>query len=134
MKKDIQFRPTEYIGVAVVAPTEAADDFWEVYFFNFQDFAVRNVLINAHGFGEVAGEAVETSTLRYFFDEVTALDFVKVELIDPELFHLNHQYWVSFQGQDGYLYDKKFVFEANTIAQSELIRIPFLDKMGVLVQ
>ena len=134
MKKDIQFRAMEYVGVAIVQPEDPDDELWDVYLFNFQDFQVRNVMVSAHGFGEIDGAEMETSTLRYFFDDITALNYVKIEPIHQELFCVNNQYWVSFQARDGYLYDKKFIFEANLTAKETLTLIPFINRMGVMMQ
>ena len=134
MKKDIQFRAMEYVGVAVVQPEQPDDELWDVYLFNFQDLPVRNVMVSAHGFGVVEGKEMETTTLRYFFDEIAALDFVKVEPLHNALFGVNNQYWVSFQARDGYLYDKKFIFEPNFLEKEELTLIPFVNRMGVMIQ
>jgi hypothetical protein len=134
MKKDIQFRAMEYVGVAIVEPEVAGDVLWDVYLFNFQDIQVRNVMVCSHGFGTKNGEAVESTTLRYFFDDIAALDYIKVELIHEDLFALNNQYWVSFQARDGYLYDKKFVFETDFLKKEELTLIPFINRMGVMIQ
>ena len=134
MKKDIQFRPMEYVGVAILAPEIVGDELWDVYLFNFQDFAVNNVLVVAHGYGEIDGEPMKTTTLRYFFDNVDALDFVKIEPIHTHVFGLHNEYWVSFQARDGYLYDKKFTFEPHILTEDNLTMIPFVNRMGYMVQ
>jgi hypothetical protein len=134
MKKDIQFRAMEYIGVAIVAPETPGDVLWDVYLFNFQDFQVRNVMVSAHGFGVVHDKELETATMRYFFDDIAALDYKIIEPLHTDLFVVNNQYWVSFQAKDGYLYDKKFIFEANFLENNELTMIPFINRMGIMVQ
>ena len=133
MKKDIAIRPMEYVGVAAVAPDVAGEELWDIYLFNFQDIAIRNILVTSRGYGIVDGEQLETSSFRYFIDNLGALEFTKIEPIHIELFGLNNEYWVSFQSHD-YMYDKKFTFVANSIPEAELTLIPFLNKMGYMIQ
>ncbi|MEJ7661894.1 MAG: hypothetical protein WKG07_21095 [Hymenobacter sp.] len=56
------------------------------------------MLISAEGYGtQPSGEAVRTSTLRYHFEAVAPHSATtQVELIDPAVFHLTNQYWVSY--------------------------------------
>ena len=133
MKRDIQFRPVEYMGIALIKPDLDDDVLWDVYLFNFQDITIRNVLVASRGYGEIEGKELETTTLRHFYDNVDALEYVKIEPLHEDLFVINNEFWVSFQAKD-YLYDKKFVVEANSVPQSELTLIPFLNKMGIMIQ
>ncbi len=133
MKRDIQFRPVEYMGIAIIKPDLEDDILWDVYLFNFQDIDIRNVLIASRGYGVIEGKEMETTTLRHFYDHVNPLQYVKIEPLHQDLFIINNEYWVSFQAND-YLYDKKFIIDANTVQESELTLIPFLNKMGVMIQ
>lgn len=133
MKRDIQFRPVEYMGVAIVKSDIIDDILWDVYLFNFQDITIRNVIVASRGYGVIEQKEMETTTLRHFYDEIKALDYVKIEPLHEDLFALSNEYWVSFQAND-YLYDKKFVLSPNTVQEKDLTLIPFLNKMGIMIQ
>ena len=54
-----------------------------------------------------------------------------VEPIDPAVFHLNNEYWVSYYiGTQ--IYDKRFIFVPDTICEENLSFIPELELKGVL--
>jgi hypothetical protein len=133
MKRDIQFRPVEYMGIAIVKSDIEDDVLWDVYLFNFQDITIRNVLIASRGYGTIDGQEVETTTLRHFYEKVNALEYVKIEPLHQDLFAISNEYWVSFQAND-YLYDKKFVVAPHSVQEADFTLIPFLNKMGVMVQ
>ncbi|AII51669.1 MULTISPECIES: hypothetical protein [Hymenobacter] len=136
MKEDIKFDPVEGVTVAVVpeeaAATEEGKQGWLVYLINHNDYALQNVIVNSHGYGtQPDGEAVKTSTLRHVFAEVEARSAVPVEPIDPALFHLNNQYWVSYY-RDAQIFDKKFIFVPDSIVPANLTPITLLGRDGVL--
>ncbi|WP_223653422.1 hypothetical protein [Hymenobacter psoromatis] len=138
MKQDIPFDPVEGVSIAVV-PDEAvtlgtADmSVWTVYLLNNNDFGLTNVLISAEGYGtQPAGEAVRTSTLRYHFEAVAPHSATQVELIDPAVFHLTNQYWVSYYQQDR-IFDKKFIFVPDSIVPANCRPLALLaGRPGVL--
>jgi hypothetical protein len=136
VKQDIPFDPVEGVSVAIV-PTEQSltpegQPFWQVYLLNHNGFALENVIINANGYGQQPnGEKVRTTTLRYLFEEVPPHAAVPVESIDPAVFHLNNQYWVSYY-RGAQIFDKKFVFVPDSIVPENLIHIALLDQQGVL--
>lgn len=132
MKKDIDFGTVEGISVAI-ASTEnpAGETTWDVYLLNNNPFPLDNVLIASKGYGLVKGEEVKTSVLRHMFERVEAKSFVKVEPIDPGIFHLNNEYWVSYY-IDRQIFDKRFVFVPDSIVEENMIEIGMLQKQGVL--
>ncbi len=65
-------------------------------------------------------------------NEIDSLDYGKIEPINEDLFVLNNEYWVSFY-LDGNIYDRKFVFVANTIEKNRLAHINVIDKKGILI-
>lgn len=133
MKKDIYLEEVKNISIAIVPENLASGEpEWVVYFLNLKDVPVSSVLINAEGRGMVAGEERHTATMRFFLDKVEAKSFKKFEMILPEAFALNNQYWVSFY-IDQTIFDKKYIFAANTINQDRLVIVPLLNKPGVLV-
>ena len=138
MKQDISFDPVEGVSVAIVpdaegAPGTAGQPTWTVYLLNDNDTALENVLIAAEGYGtQPTGEAVRTSTLRYRFEHVEPRSATAVELIDPAVFHLTNQYWVSYY-QNGRIFDKKFLFVPDAIVTANLSPLALLDgRAGVL--
>ncbi|WP_276498593.1 hypothetical protein [Pontibacter litorisediminis] len=133
MKKDIDFGAVEGIAVAVARTTDASTDqpAWNVYLLNNNNFPIENVLVASKGYGVVEGEEVKTSVLRHMFERVEAKSFVQVEPIDPAIFHINNEYWVSYYiGRQ--IYDKRFVFVPDTIVEDNLIEINMLQMQGVL--
>ena len=104
-----------------------------MYLFNFQDIAIRNILIAVRGYGDINGKPVETATFRYFIEDLKALDYVKIEPIQTDTLALFNEYWLSFQAND-YMYDKKFILPPHTVVTENLTNIPFLNKMGYMLQ
>jgi len=54
-----------------------------------------------------------------------------IEPIDPSVFHLTNEYWVSYF-IDGRIFDKKFIFVPDTITEKNLTFITEIDTKGVL--
>lgn len=136
MKEDIPFVPVEGVAVAIVPDTNAAVEAgkagWLVYLLNLNRFPLENVIISSNGYGlDAEGHTVRTSTLRHHFPEVEAQSAVPIEPIDPALFHLNNQYWVSYY-HGAQIFDKKFIFVPDSIVPENLIPIALLGQEGVL--
>ncbi|GGF16790.1 hypothetical protein [Hymenobacter cavernae] len=136
MKEHITFDPVEGVSIAVVpdddAATEEGKAGWQVYLLNHNAFPLQNVIVSSNGYGtKEDGEVVRTSTLRHVFVEVAPHSVVAIEPIDPELFHLNNQYWVSYY-RGTQIFDKKFIFVPDSIVAANLIPIALLGRPGVL--
>jgi hypothetical protein len=138
MKQDISFDPVEGVSIAIVPDSvdgtpEGDITTWTVYLLNSNDTTLENVLIAADGYGtQPTGEAVRTTTLRYHFEQVAPHSAIPVELIDPTVFHLTNQYWVSYY-QGGRIFDKKFLFVPDSIVPANLSPLALLDgRAGVL--
>jgi hypothetical protein len=133
MKKDILHPLVEGISIAVVLENEDPESrTWKVYLLNQRNEAIDNVLIAAKCYGTLNGKEVKTSTLRHSIGSVAANTAVAVELIDEAVFGLANEYWLSYYLHNN-LYDKKFVFMPESIVESNLIRIPLVNKPGVLI-
>ncbi|MBB6609784.1 hypothetical protein H7F15_01925 [Pontibacter sp. Tf4] len=132
MKKDIDFGTVEGISVAVATtPNESGTDAWNVYLINNSLNPIENVLVSSKGYGILDGEEVKTSVLRHMFERIEAKSFAQIEPIDPAIFHINNEYWVSYY-INGQIYDKKFIFVPDSITQENLIEISMLNMQGVL--
>lgn len=114
-----------------VSHNETGEPVWNVYLLNNNAFAIENVLVTSRGYGLQGDNEVKTSVLRHMFERVEGKSYVQVEPIDPAIFHINNEYWVSYYiGRQ--IYDKKFVFVPDAIQQENLIEIGLLQLRGVL--
>jgi hypothetical protein len=131
MKKDIDIPMVEKVTLAIAKEGLPGLEEWKVYLINNNDFPLENTLVASQGYGEKAGESQKTSILRHFLQTVPANTSALIEPIDPGVFHLNNEYWVSYYiGKQ--IYDRRFVFVPESICEKNLIYIKELDKEGVL--
>jgi len=134
MKADLPENTVEDIAMAVVLMSETPEvKNWTVYLVNLKDQPITNVLISSKGYGEKDGKQVKTSVLRHFIGDMNANDFKGVEAIDPEVFGLTNEYWLSYY-IGATIYDKKFIFLPESIVDSNLIKIPLVNKPGVMIK
>jgi hypothetical protein len=132
MKKDIEIPQVENVTLAIAREKNLLDQHeWKVYLINNNSFPIENTLVASKGYGEKNGETQRTSTLRHFLDMVPAQSTVVIETIDPSVFHLNNEYWVSYY-VGTQIYDKKFVFVPDTICDANISLIKELQLEGVL--
>ncbi len=120
------------IAVALVAETPEVGS-WTVYLLNFKNESITNVMITSKGYGEIDGKQVKTSLLRHSIGDVEAQTFKSIEAIDPAVFGLNNEYWLSYYA-GGQIFDKKFIFLPESIVDSNFTRIPLLNKAGVMIK
>ena len=131
MKKDIEIPQVQNVTLAVVKEGLPGLEEWKVYLINNNDFPIDNTLVASQGYGEKQGEQQKTTVLRHFLETVPAKGHAVIEPIDPAVFHLNNEYWVSYY-IGSQIYDKRFVFVPDTICDENLIFIKELEKEGVL--
>ena len=130
MKKDIDFPKVEDVYLTVV---KGDDDLWQVYMLNRNSNMLENVMITSKGYGRKNGREQKTSVLRHMIPKLQSGEYALIEPIDPGVFHLNNEYWVSFF-IGNQLYDKKYIFVPDSIVEDNLIYIPELGRKGVLHQ
>lgn len=134
MKKDLPENIVEDVAIAVVLMSETPEvKNWTVYLVNLKDEPITNVLITSKGYGEKDGKPVKTSLLRHFIGDVPAQGSAGVEAIDTAVFGLTNEYWLSYY-IGSTIYDKKFIFLPESIVDTNLIRIPVLNKPGVMIK
>jgi hypothetical protein len=122
------------VAVAVVKELNAEKEWvWNTYLVNLKSIDLENVLVSSTGYGEIKNEHRKTSTLRHFIGSVPAQSFVKIEPIMEDLFGINNEYWVSFYINKE-IFDKKFVFLAESICEKNFTQIPILKKKGVMIK
>jgi len=134
MKKDLPENIVEDVAMAVVLMGETPEvRDWTVYFINLKNEPLENVLISSKGYGEKDGRMVKTSVLRHSLGDLKARSFKGVEAIDPQVFGLTNEYWLSYY-INGVIYDKKFIFLPESIVDENMIHIPLVDKPGVMIR
>jgi hypothetical protein len=132
MIKDITIPEVKNVTLAVARKKAIGEnDEWFVYLINNNDHAIENTLVASKGYGEKDGEQQKTSTLRHFLETVDAHSAALVEPIDPAVFHLANEYWVSYY-IDKQIFDKRFVFMPESINEDNLSFVKELEMEAVL--
>jgi len=135
MKKDIIIPEVENVFLAAVQ--EWSDDFmekvWYAYLVNDSDFNLDSVMVVSKAFGTIDGEMKKTSILRHAFVEVPAVSVVKIEMIEKSLLVMNNEFMVTFFIGNT-LYDKKFIFRANSLDENKTEEVPILFVEGIMVK
>lgn len=134
MIKDLPDNTVKDIAIAVALEKESVETkIWYVYLINLKNVPIENVLITSRGYGEKDGAPVKTSTLRHMFPVVESNAFKLIEPIDEQTFGLNNEYWLSYYiGKD--IYDKKFIFLPESIVELNFIKLPVVNKVGVMIR
>ena len=135
MKKDIIIPEVENVFLAAVQ--EWSDDFmekvWYAYLVNDSDFLIESVMVVSKAFGTIDGEMKKTSLLRHAYVEVQPVSVVKIEMMEKSVLVLNNEFMVTFFIGNK-LYDKKFIFKANSINEEATEEVPILFVEGVIVR
>lgn len=136
MKEELRGPKVENVAVAVVQ--ELGDEnaiIYNVYLINEKDEPLENVLVTSKGYATVAKteEKIITNTLRRSLGNVEANSVEQIEPIMEDIMGLNNEYWVSFW-IGATMYDKKYIFLSETIKEENFVKIPIINKKGVLVR
>ena len=132
MKRDIKIPNVENVTVAIVPEKSLLNvEEWKAYLINDNDFDIEHTLVASKGYGEKNKEQQKTSTLRHFLETVPANSSALIEPIDPQVFHLTNEYWVSYY-VGTQIYDKRFLFVPETINKKNLVFIKTMEKEGIL--
>ena len=133
MKKDLPVNVVADISIAVVLESESPEGkVWNVYLVNEKEVPIKNVMVSSKGYGMIADKEVKTSVLRHFIGDIDSVDYAKIEAIDEQVFGLTNEYWLSYYIEDT-IYDKKYIFLPESIIDGNLIRVPLLNKPGVVI-
>ena len=131
MMKDIQIPEVRNVTLAVARQRTEGQDEWRVYLINNNEVPIENTIVASQGYGEKDGEQQRTSVLRHFLDTIAENAAVLIEPIDPSVFHLNNEYWVSYYiGRQ--IFDKRFIFVPDAIREENISFIKELEMEGVL--
>ena len=129
MRKDIDIPIAHNIQIEAVKEwdEEFLSQNWNVYLINNRADTIETVLVLSRG---NSGEKL-TSTLRHGLGDVSSETFVKIELITEEVFGFTNEYMLTFFSE-GKLFEKRFVFEANTISEENTVPITRMNTEGIL--
>lgn len=121
----------------MAAMREWNDDFmenvWNVYLINDSDFQLDGIMVVSKAFGTIDGEMKKTSLLRHALAELPPVSVVKIEMIEQSVLTLNNEFMVTFFIGNK-LYDRKYIFKANSINEQNIEEVPILFKDGVIVR
>ena len=135
MKSDIIIPTVENVFLAAVQ--EWSDEFmekvWYVHLVNDSDFDLDSVMVVSKAFGMLDGEKKKTSLLRHAFLKVPSVSVVKIELLEKNVLLLNNEFMVTFFIGTT-LYDRKYIFKANSITPDYVEEVPILFVDGVIVK
>ena len=133
MKKDLPENIVEDISIAVVLESESpGHKIWNVYLINLKDHPISTVLVTSKGYGQKDGKEVKTSVLRHSIGDVARYSTAMIEAIDDQVFGLTNEYWLSYYIGNN-IFDKKFIFLPESIVETNMIRIPVLNKPGIMI-
>lgn len=132
MMRDITIPEVKNVTLAVARKKYLGEDSeWKVYLINNNEFALENTLVASKGYGEKDGEQQRTSVLRHFLETIPPMSTTLIEPVDPVVFHLNNEYWLSYYVGTR-IFDKRFVFVPDSIREENISFIKELDMEGVL--
>ena len=95
---------------------------------------MEGIIISSTGYGQntKTGDRIKTSTLRHSIEVLLPNEAARIEPIMPEVFGLSNEYWVSFWVNE-VMYDKRFVFPAESISEKNMQMIEILGQKGVII-
>lgn len=133
MKRDIKIPEVKDVFMAVVKEynNEFKCEDWNAYIINNKEVDLEMVLIVSKGYDE--DKLIETAVLRHKIEKLPAKSFAKVELLQDEVLKLSNFFNVTFF-EGNTMFDKKYLFEKETIKEGALRNIPLLNKRGILIK
>ncbi len=135
MREELLGPKVENVAVAVVQElNEDNETCYNVYLLNLRDDIMEGIIITSKGYGEntLTGEKIKTATLRHCLEIMLPNEAAKIEPIVEEVFGIANEYWVSFWA-DNVMYDKKFIFPAESINEKNIKTLPILGMKGVII-
>ena len=75
----------------------------------------------------------KSSTMRHGIGDMQPKSFRKIEVVQEDVLGLNNEFFVTFYA-DNKLYEKRFVFEKNTVKENNLVQIQLIDKEGIMAK
>lgn len=131
MRKDIEIPQVENVHIVVVKEwdEELTGQYWNVYVVNDREEEISMVLVISRG----NNDDRKTSTLRQNLGDIQPQNSAKVEFIADEVLEFTNEYLITFFAGNT-LFERKFIFEANSISEENVTKIPVIDSEGVLAK
>ncbi|WP_405384663.1 hypothetical protein [Maribacter sp. LLG6340-A2] len=131
MRKDIEIPVSKDVYIAIVHEwnEEFLDKEWNAYIINERPSAIEMTMVVSKGYD---GDR-KTSTMRHAVDVVHAKSFKKIEVVQEDVLGLHNEFYVTYFA-DQKLFEKKFLFEKNTVNIQNLDTLPLLEKEGILAK
>ncbi|MFT5778276.1 MAG: hypothetical protein ACI837_001232 [Crocinitomicaceae bacterium] len=136
MREELLGPKVEDVAMAVVQQlNENGEKIYYTYLLNLRDDIMEGIIVTCKGYGHNpnSGETVKTATLRHSLEILLPNEAAKIEPLMEEVFALSNEYWISFWINDQ-LYDKKFVFLAESISEANMKNIPLIGEIGVMIR
>ncbi|WP_405412012.1 hypothetical protein [Maribacter sp. Asnod1-A12] len=129
MKKDIEIPVVKDVHIAIIREwnEEFLDKEWNAYIINNRETTIEMTMVVSKGYD---GER-KTSIMRHNLGIVNPKSFKKIEVVQEDVLTLNNEFFLTFFA-NGQLYDKRFVFEKNSVTDSNLIPILLINKDGIM--
>jgi len=134
MKDELKGPKVEKVSVAIVEMMLENEKSYYAYLLNLREDIMEGIIISSTGYGEntKTGDRIKTSTLRHSIEVLLPNEAARIEPIMPEVFGLSNEYWVSFWVNE-VMYDKRFVFPAESISEKNMQMIEILGQKGVII-
>lgn len=131
MKKDIEIPVAKDVYIALIHEwnEEFLSKNWNAYIINNRSTPIEMALIVSKGYDDDR----KTSTMRHAIGVVGAKAYEKIELVQEDVLTLNNEFFVTYYA-DNKLYERRFLFEKDSIKESNLITIPLIEKEGIFAK
>lgn len=131
MKKDIEIPVVKDVHVAIVREwnEEFLDKDWNAYIINNRTAPIEMTMVVSKGY---EGDR-KTSVMRHAVGVVKAKSFKKIEVVQEDVLVLNNEFFVTFYA-DNKLYEKRFIFEKNSVNENNLSTILLIEKDGIFAK
>lgn len=131
MKKDIEIPVAKDVYVAMIREwnEEFLDKDWNAYIINDRNTPIEMTMVVSKGYDKDR----KSSTMRHGIGDMQPKSFRKIEVVQEDVLGLNNEFFVTFYA-DNKLYEKRFVFEKNTVKENNLVQIQLIDKEGIMAK
>lgn len=131
MRKDIQIPQSKDVHIAALKEwdKEFTGQVWNIYIVNDRDDEISTVLVMSRG----KNEERKTSTLRHALGNIQPKAMAKVEFITTEVLGFTNEYLLTYFAENK-LFERKFIFEPNSISEENETEIPCIESEGVLAK
>ena len=135
MRKDIEIPVVENVEIAAVLEwnEEYMQDTWYAYLFNNTEKDMEAILVVSQASGIIDGEERKTGSFRHAFPRLAPKSAHKIEMLDESVFQLDNHFFLTYF-TDAKLFDKHYVFPANSVSEEKLSELKNSDKKGVLAE